>query len=327
MARFDRRRWSGGSIAGMLVVVVVIAGCGSFGASERLAFEERPYGERPLTSLAADALTAFGRSMREADRLAQACMRREGFEDLFAPVEVALVDAGPPGSDAVVLDPPPLTVERAERFGYGEPPSVGPSAEDLMREALESLDPEARAEWERAFFGTGAEVEVVTDGGEVYRQAADGCLAEGRELVGGDLSAALQWNAVVNQILGLRADAQERAMADERVGAVVEEWSRCMREVGFDFERPLDAVTAGLALGDGPLVPASEEEATPSVTEQERRLAVADARCREVADYQRVIDEVTSYYENVVMVENEAVVLRWGETVAEMEAVADRFDR
>ena len=222
-----------------------------------------------------------------------------------------------------------MTAGRAEAFGYGEPPASGPSGEDLLREYLDSLGPQARAEWERAFFGSGEEVQVVTDRGEVYGASADGCLAEGEAEVAGDVETSLRWSAVVNEILGLRIEAQERAMADDRVGAVVDEWSVCMREAGYDFERPVDAMGAGLASrdGTGALVPASEEpQGAAAVSEEERHLAVADARCRGSVGYQEVLDDVTSYYENVVLVENEAVVLAWREIVAEMEDAAARFD-
>lgn len=88
--------------------------------------------------------------------------------------------------------------------------------------------------------------------------------------------------------LGL--EAKQRAAADPRVLEAIRAWSSCMKDAGFSFATPVEAMNAGW-----PRDPTPREIAT----------ATADVRCKEKADLVRIWLTAEAAYQAELVAQNE----------------------
>ena len=141
---------------------------------------------------------------------------------------------------------------------------------------------------------------------------ADGCLADARAELAGSVEAAAGWTTALNEIEFLRADANNRTLADADVVAATSEWAGCMKVSGFDVAAPHAAVE---------LAWSKDYNEAGEASDWEILVATTDTRCRVEADLDRITEDRRSYYENAVLGDNEGVVLAWGETRDAMRAI------
>lgn len=112
-----------------------------------------------------------------------------------------------------------------------------------------------------------------------------GCVAEGYRKVGWSTDDDL-W------LQNLAMDAVAYAFADKRAATVMADWSACMRESGYRYDRPEQASQDPRWWKAGDDAPASKAE---------KNTAVADVRCKKKANYLgRMTAILTAYQQQIV---------------------------
>ncbi|QXC59502.1 hypothetical protein KSP35_13990 [Aquihabitans sp. G128] len=229
--------------------------------------------------------------------LAAECMAKLGFnyEPTLVPVERG---ANPFGAGD--LDP-----ARTKTEGYGD--IVGGSALDPSASPIQkyedALPPAERSEFHKAFMGTKRQ-EVEVEGGG-FSVPKDGCLAQGREVIGGD--AFVEWSsarAAIEEATGQATAAFEES--DEWTKAE-KRWSRCMAEDGYHY------ASNGEAIGDA-LAKFGKEGAmgeARTVSQVEVDMATTDATCRRSAKFNETIVKVQGPLEQKAMTSVEGPILAW----------------
>ena len=173
----------------------------------------------------------------KVEELVQGCMKRAGFE--YIPVD-------PNASAAAVIGTEGLSdAEYRNHYGYGIS-TIFEKVVAVAQEAGSSVDPNAaiRARLDAATVAaydkalTGGSVDVSVFAAVESATAGDlsglgGCVKEGTLAVFGD--------ANVNVALLKLEELGKRAEADPRLVAAKTEWSKCMKNAGFDYSEP-DAV-------------------------------------------------------------------------------------
>lgn len=92
-----------------------------------------------------------------------------------------------------------------------------------------------------------------------------GCLGEAAKTLTGKANGVIGDDQLA---IDLKFQTLERSQLDERTRSVFRKWSACMKERGFSYKDPLDA------LGD------ERWTKTPMPTQQEIQVAIADSDCR-----------------------------------------------
>ncbi|OII61872.1 hypothetical protein [Streptomyces sp. CC77] len=202
-------------------------------------------------------------------RLVATCMRGRGFTYTATPL-------GGTG-DAPPVDPYGSGDEaRARAEGYGLAAFRARDAAERRTEErarrtdpnhryAASLPPDRREAYDTALLGTRRDaVTVRLPGLGTLFTSADGCLSEARGTLYGDLRKWTRAKAVMSHLRTLTAAERER---DPRWTRALDAWRSCMRKAGFPYGTPAEA-----RLG--------VQDAGP---DEERRTAVADARCNRAA--------------------------------------------
>ncbi|MFJ8630778.1 hypothetical protein [Streptomyces sp. NPDC093568] len=200
--------------------------------------------------------------------LISSCMRERGFRYTVVPPRKSADTAPEPrpfGNDDVAW-------ARSHGYGLSEAATAGAdgaNGDGKGAEArpqgpngryLASLGPAQKAAFQRALDGTNpAAITVrIGDRGSVFT-SADGCQAEAREHLYGDLRT---WTRAKATVVNLAALTRSQLDSDSRWTAAQRDWRACMAKRGLPYRSPQDAMDAAAADG-----------------RREREIAVADARC------------------------------------------------
>ena len=271
-----------------------------------------------------------------------ACMNALGFE--YTPIAPgAELDEVPTAADLGLARG---TREYAEQFGFGiTTDDMGYYAmsaaqvDDPNTVYVESLSPEARAEYDRALWGSPEDVDADDPAAE-----AEGCFAEAQARAGAVLEAsgAFDPQAFFDEEMAMR----EAIQTDDRVVALHDAWSECMADAGFP-----GLVTPGdnLFTGDAMLAVRNEFEARiialqgeitdvsdPSVklglaalqakeelADREIAMAVADVDCRASSGYSDALLEVEIEYQAQFYADHRAEFDAYAAAIAERMAARE----
>ncbi|WP_109506732.1 hypothetical protein [Nocardioides speluncae] len=207
---------------GIVAAAVVIAVSGIALASVSRTDDSEPIAVRPVTE-AEKALL-----YRAEERLIYRCMAEHGFEY----DEIPLDTDDPDREFPYVID----DVAWAKRHGFGDatskeaPPEASPNEVNLER-----LSQEQQQEWQATLFGDGPRVSVRLPGGGRLSTNTDGCLAEARRALYGDLERWFRARRLIdNQSVFVRRGVRE----DSRYEAAIADWAGCMRRKGYQVADP-----------------------------------------------------------------------------------------
>lgn len=308
----------------VLALVVVLAGTA---CSDDAVPDGDPltYGNMPLTGIVIDGAALGSLQMVMEDGFIVECMRREGF--LYDPPRRE------PTTDPMI-ERPELTVERARQLGYRVPEFDVVDTDPELRAYLDSLGEQGRREWETAFFGSGKNMISIEVSSGRLSTPADGCISEARAMIAGDVENALEWQAIFDELGGLRSEALDRTDSDDDVQRAYDEWRSCMRSEGYQVDTIDDAFSLATEVPraqdgdtDGAEPPADDADVAAEdgpASEREIEIAVADATCRDTSGYRAIYAERLSVYENEVLAANEQILFAWQDVRAQMrEAFSD----
>lgn len=215
------------------------------------------------------------RQLAEAEQvLIKKCMTRHGFP-YWVSVPLTAEESRPLG---YVLD----DVGWAAEHGYGgriQEKLGNAYKRDRNVAHRNSLTGHRRSAYDAALFGTRdtAAVSARIPGGGTIRSRLGGCELEAKEELYGDYPTWFRADKIATNLTPLYASD---LMADERFGAALREWSRCMRRSGHVYATPGEARAAVPRLTQG----IGRDKAFAV----ERDLAVADATCARAADLKTV---------------------------------------
>lgn len=238
------------------------------------------------------------------------------------------------------------TREYAEQFGFGiTTDDMGYYAmsaaqvDDPNTVYVDSLSPEARAEYDRALWGSSEDA----DEGDPAA-AAGGCFAEAQARAGAMLEAsgAFDPQAFFEEEMAMRESIQ----SDDRVVTLHEAWSSCMADAGFPgLVTPGDNVFSGDAMlairdeFDARVVALQSEiadvsdpsvklglaalQAKEELADREIAMAVADVDCRASSGYADALLEVEIEYQAQFFADHEAEFDAYAAAIAERLAARD----
>ncbi|MGW3560871.1 hypothetical protein ACWDNT_26620 [Streptomyces sp. NPDC000963] len=260
------------------LLLVFVAACSAPAATpDAPARATTPDAPAPATGVRTELSEPENALLADAERrLITGCMKERGF--------AYTVDVLPEDPDRAPDRPFGLDdVDWARRHGYGldtgGPRDDGRAVARVSTQEryLASLTPERRRAFARALDGTDrAAITVEVPGrGQVFT-SADGCQADARRRLYGDLRAWTEAKAVV---VNLGYLTWEQVVSAPEYTAALESWRTCMADKGFAYADSSEAI------GDV----ATRERAGPAgtVRERERRTAVADAECNRDAGLAR----------------------------------------
>ena len=287
--------------AGLVCALAGLAGCGNDKADA--AKEDESLEEQ--IGLDDDGIRL---KQTSAENLIRDCMKAQGFD--YVPVDPAAQQAALTGTPGMSKD------DFEKQYGYGittlyeqrrELAVAGPNK--ALRDSLGEAD---RKAYDRALYGDDPTATFVDalDTGDYSRLG--GCLRSSTEQVFG--------GADVLSSLSEKLDELDQKMrADARMVKVVQAWSACMREAGFDGLEEQEEVDEVLANKLEEIVDSPEESATAggdaeydkaalaALQKEEVAMVAADIECEEehVAD---VEEKVTEEYEESFREENTALL-------------------
>lgn len=164
-------------------------------------------------------------------------------------------------------------------FGSPESKSNGTGAKEqspAAQEGTDELDATAQT--------------VMTGDGQAHvnglKVPMDGCEGEAREA----LARTAPPSAYQNLPSALISEGFSRSKSDSRVLAVLASWSQCMKDKGFDYNDPLDAV--------------GDPRFTTGTTRTETDTAEADVACKRSTNLVGIWFAVESAYEERLIAEN-----------------------
>ncbi len=332
-------------------VVVLCAGCSADeGSEDGPAGSESPAGDGTDGAVDAffdqmNALRDMGDAIDQHSALQEdvaACMNELGFE--YTPiVPGAELDEVATAAD---LGLERGTREYAEQFGFGiTTDDMGYYAmsaaqlDDPNTVYVDSLSPEARAEYEHALWGSPEDVDASDPAA-----GAEGCFAQAQARAGAMLEAsgAFDPQAFFEEERAMR----ESIETDDRVVALHEAWSSCMADAGFPgLVTPGDNVFTGdamLAIRDefdariialqGEISDVSDPsvklglaalQAKEELADREIAMAVADVDCRASSGYADALREVGIEYQAQFFADHEAEFDAYAAAIAERLAARD----
>lgn len=301
MRRTTNRRSRALAGAGVVTAFMLMMACGGAPANEASETGAPP---RAGTVPDEDFL------LLAEDELVRRCMEKAGFQFRSSPPDQ--ISADPEGKYQWGRD----DVSAAQDQGYGLSRQGMDEEADPNLEYLESLTPTERERWDLAFSGHWENrITFKLPNGTEFSISGDGCLAEARRQIYGDLRKYMQLNVALMQIA---PDVDRLVAADPAYNEALASWRRCMNEKGYDFENPGDAVGAAAALYESELDPASAKAG-------EVRIAVADAQCGVESGVVRVATRLEEKYTAQILSEREGQVIAFREFQAEAVARAKRL--
>ncbi|WP_426510173.1 hypothetical protein ACPPVO_05500 [Dactylosporangium sp. McL0621] len=209
------------------------------------------------------------------------CMEGRGFT--VHPASPAKA-ATRPAADAYPYRDGAPTLEQAQRNGYGlqrQPSGETPSPAQAQASAYDRL-PQADRDRYQAALGTWAQY-TLADGSKL-RMRRGGCDEEVMTSMYGDLQRYFRLVAVAGDMSSRLRSAGE---ADERVVAATKRWTSCMVAAGYPGLESVDDAEAAAVSYHWP-----HNAPAPSFEDAKRNeiaLAVADAKCSETSQVDRVL--------------------------------------
>lgn len=207
------------------------------------------------------------------ERLIAECMREAGFEYRLDPV--APREKVP--ERRFGLD----DVDWAREHGYGLADTAGTgdrggksaAPKSSQDRYLAGLAPSRLAAYERALNGTKPDAIVVPapGRGEIFT-AADGCRADARRALYGDLR---KWTEAKATVVNLAYLTYDDVVAEPRYTKALADWRACMKKRGLDYPDTSRAV--------GAVAKESDSRTPEQAREREVEVAVADAECNRSA--------------------------------------------
>lgn len=329
------------------VLVALVTGCsGDDGGQDGEPDASAPPADDDSTKGAVDAffdemlaLRDMGDAIDQHTALQEdvaACMNALGFE--YTPVVPSdELEEVPTAAD---LGLERGTREYAEQFGFGiTTDDMGYYAmsaarlDDPNTQYVDSLSPDARAEYDRALWGSPEDVDATDPEAE-----AQGCFAEAQANAGAMLEAsgAFDPDAFFQEEMAMR----EAVQSDDRVVGLHEAWSSCMADAGFPgLVTPGDNVFTGdamLAIRNefdariialqGDITDVSDPsvklglaalQAKEELSDREIEMAVADVDCRESSGYTDALLEVEIEYQAEFYADHKAEFDAYAAVVAE----------
>lgn len=287
-----------------LAGVLLVAGCATQpgaaaggGGRQAAARKASATASSSSTSVVALPLDAYLPSVEQREVLNRAyglleqdCMRRLGFTSWQPP------DPRPP-DNARVFAFGIVDQQQAARYGYHDPHTA-----DLRRlwSQQSSISPAQRAQQRAELAGEtgdsafgalpGKQVPPGGCSGEAERKLREGAPPHDANLYG-----------------ELVAEANQRTVADPRVRAVTDAWSRCMKRAGFDYKSP-----AELAGPEGNRWP------TPEPLPVEIATAKADVACKQQTNLPRAWLDVAAGYQRQ-LIEQQQLALEQLKQEGELE--------
>ena len=129
-----------------------------------------------------------------------------------------------------------------------------------------TMSPEDAARFELDYFGTEEErVEILERDGSHAGMAGGGCWGQAESAIWGEDLEREMW--LIDARGTAQADIWVATETDDPVLDALDAWKACMREEGFDFENPHQAIASALPAQSGDF-------------EQERSIARTDAECK-----------------------------------------------
>ena len=212
--------------------------------------------------------------------LEQDCMRRLGFTR-WQPPNPKVIRQTPMHTFGIIDE------QQAARYGYHSPRTatlqrLWVQAARLSAAQRAQQRAELAAETGDGAFGAlpGKQVPAGGCSGEADRRLAEGAPPHQTSLYG-----------------ELVAEADQRTVADSRVRAVVEAWSRCMRRAGFDYGSPTE-----LAGEEG------NRWSTPEPIAAEIATARADVACKQQTNLPGVWLDATAAYQRQLIEQHQLVL-------------------
>jgi hypothetical protein len=237
--------------------------------------------------------------------LVSQCMKRFGLTYSLPSVTGQLNDDGP--KTRIDGRYGPQNAQRAAQWGYhpegGAPKRDGvPWGKPGGQETPEAMT---------ALRGTSDKAKKYGPGGQKIngRKVPDhGCLGEAARTLTGKADGSIGDHQLA---IDLKFQTLERSLQDERTQAVFRKWSACMKERGFSYKDPLDA------LGD------KAWSKTPMPTQREIQVATADSECRKEHNVVGVWYAVDYAYQEQAVDKNAEVLDSVGKSIeARMKAAA-----
>ena len=195
---------------------------------------------------------------RARNRLLVDCLARFGFS--VEPPQLVPEVMGQNQKRYGITDP-----NRAAQYGYREPE---------IDQRVKPKDPELSPEAEAVVSGEGQN----SFGGQEVPQG--GCLEEARV----KLAEGAPKSADPDLVIKLEQDARVRSEQDSRVRKAFADWSACMKKAGYDYSGPMDAND-------------DRAFATPTPTEKEFAVAMADVKCKQQTNLVNIWATVETAYQ------------------------------
>jgi hypothetical protein len=245
------------------------------------------------------------------DLLTGRCMSVHGFRyTVPLPAATSQRKPNPYGNDDVTW---------ARRHGYGltEPPPAprrGPNALYVT-----SLPPDRRTAYKLALIGNGRHtVAARPPGGPVITTSSDGCVADARRRLYGDLGT---WFRLSVTVTNLDADIQPHVVRAAPYVKALARWLACMRD------RKLIASSPGAASQQ-----AARAFAAPGVDRRQAHLreisiAVADASCARTSQLVSVANRLDAAYRARANAEHRAEITAYGLVLTDARARARALER
>jgi hypothetical protein len=247
---------------------------GATPAAEPRAGTTAPASSAEATTLPLDAFVPTAEQWEVLNRasglLEQDCMRRLGFAN-WQPPDPKVTGGRPPMFPFGIVD-----AQQAAKHGYHDPRVAEINHQQRQRPRLNAQQ-QAQERAELAAL-TGDSSFATLPGRQV---PPDGCSGEAERKL---RTGAPEFD--VNLYGELITEADQRAVADGRVRAVIEAWSACMKRTGFDYGSPLELAQ-----------PEGNQWSTPAPTRVEIATARADVACKQQTDLPRVWLAVVAGYQ------------------------------
>ncbi len=259
----------------------------------------------------------------EMENVIAECMQDAGFD--YKPQEIPSdffkeLEEGPEyGSE-----------EYAREMGYG---TAGTPADDEQTEwvdpnadYVESMSESERAAWDLALYGPEQQEPLEGEEEPVSDGMPESCSTKGYQETYGNTMAAWQ-DPAHSELLEEMDRTWQKVQSDSQLAELDVQWSDCMNEAGFDFEKPDDAEQSVREAYDT-LYNSQDPEATPDpaaedeLREQELATAIADAECKTKVGYRETFRKVQFAAEQKFVDEHKAELDAWIEQYATDDAAA-----
>lgn len=176
------------------------------------------------SSVASNQRVTGDELLRQAEeRLIKRCMERHGFTYTEQPPPSAAAREFP-----YVVD----DVAWANRYGYGHT-----RERDVNDGTLEKLTPDQQRAWRQTLIGSGDQLTADIPGLGRISAPDNGCTAEARRNLYGDLT---KWYGVRRVVDHLDTYLSNKVTGDPRYRAALVPWAKCVRHHGYRVTTPID---------------------------------------------------------------------------------------